>query len=155
MIVIKPAAEEHMPQILKIEQDAISPPWTHGALLNEIYETDSHFFVALDDPTPPSHSVAGFSILRRVGDDGELLQIAVAKTARRSGIGDLLMKKTLDHARENRYKSVFLEVRRGNGAAMSLYRKHGFAALRTRRDYYCDPVEDAFVMVKEIHSERK
>ena len=172
MIVIDVADEGDLPLILEIEHEAISPPWTHGALLSEIYRGDSFFAVARNiagDPMPGANSgqpayresaadderppINGFVILRRTSEDeGELLQIAVGKAALRRGVADLLMNAALDHAAANSILSVFLEVRKSNEAAISLYKKHGFGAVRTRRDYYNDPVEDALVMSRHTKS---
>ena len=142
-ISIVAATEDDIAQVLEIEREAISPPWTHGALLSEIYSGDSFFSVAAREGT-----VLGFVILRRMGDESELLQIAVSKAARRNGIADLLMDAALGYAETNALSSVFLEVRASNAAAIKLYEKHGFAPVRSRKDYYLDPVEDAIVMAR-------
>ena len=214
------ATESDIFHILEIERESISPPWTHGTLLCEIYREDSFFALAAtdgseaatrnfesvsrsselceahgelgdscqerrsadDDCTFPllgsgaaTHSselcethgelgdscqerrsadedctfpLLGFMILRRMGDDGELLQIAVKKSARRLGIGDILMDAADGYAEENTLNSVFLEVRKSNDAAIALYRKHGFKLVRVRKNYYTEPAEDAEVMVK-------
>jgi len=145
MIKITSAMEEGIPRILEIEQASISPPWTHGALLSEIYRDDSFFALAVEDDI-----IVGFCILRRMADEGELLQIAVDALARRRGVGDLLMKAELDYAREIPLRAVYLEVRAGNEAAIALYKKHGFVAAGRRKDYYTQPVEDAVIMAREI-----
>ena len=146
MIVIEAAAESDLQQIIEIEQEAIAPPWTHGALLGEIYREDSFFAVARFEPRSPP--LLGFVILRRMGDDGELLQIAVDKAARRSGVADSLMAAALEFSKETSIGTIFLEVRKTNEAAVGLYKKHGFKTVRTRKDYYSDPVEDAVVMMR-------
>jgi len=144
MISIVKATEEHLPGILGIGQEAISPSWTYSFLLTEFNKCDSQFFVAINN------DVIGFVVLRQVGDDGEILQIAVDKSARRGGVGDLLMVAALDYSREREFGSVFLEVRKGNIAAICLYEKHGFELIRTRKDYYNNPIEDAIIMKREI-----
>ena len=145
MVVIEPATEDDIPWILELEQEAISPPWTHGALLNEIYRNDSYFAVAVEN-----EEKLGFIIMRGMVDCGELLQIAVEKSARRRGVADLLMYAMLDEAGKNAINSVFLEVRKSNSAAISLYKKHGYALVRHRKDYYTNPVEDAMVMSVQV-----
>lgn len=161
---VRKTTEKDIPRILKIEQEAISPPWTQDALLSEIYKDDSFFVVAVDgvsdagiavsgvsdvsDAEVGDSHILGFAILRQVGDDGELLQIAVDISARHKGVGDLLIKAVLEHAKENGFNSVFLEVRKSNEAAVQLYEKRGFKSIRIRRDYYINPVEDALVMVR-------
>jgi len=139
------AGEEDIPRILEIEREAITPPWTHGALLGEIYREDSFFAVV----KVPVSGVQGFVILRRMGDDAELLQIAVDKAMRRHGLADQLMLAALRYSRENAPGSIFLEVRKSNEAAVALYKKHGFEPVRSRKDYYSDPVEDAVVMKRD------
>jgi ribosomal-protein-alanine N-acetyltransferase len=143
MICIRKATEEDITGILEIVQEAISPAWTHGALLGEIYKEDSYFIVADEDL-----HIVGFAVMRQVDEDGELLQIAVNKTKRRSGIGDLLINAVLKQAKERAYNSVFLEVRINNNTAINLYKKHGFNIIRTRKNYYNEPIEDAYIMVR-------
>ena len=154
MISIVAATEQDIPKILEIEREAISPPWTHGALLSEMYREDSFFVVAVcefgidNEGTcgESSSQLLGFVILRRMGDEGELLQIAVDKTARRRGVADALMESALGFSSEHSLKSVFLEVRVSNEAAIALYTKHCFQTVRRRHDYYTNPVEDAVIM---------
>jgi ribosomal-protein-alanine N-acetyltransferase len=144
--MIRLANENDILRILEIEREAISPPWSQEALLSEIRKADSYFVVAV----AASHAISGFAILREVGNDGELLQIAVDGNAQRRGIGDSLMGAVLDFAKDNTFESVFLEVRSSNKAAVRLYEKHGFKPVRTRKGYYDNPVEDALVMVREV-----
>jgi len=152
MILIKSATEEHMSRILEIERDAISPPWTHDALLGEIYKDDSYFVVAVENTTEPSPCVrvVGFVVLRQVGDDAELLQVAVDRSARRRGVADMLMDAALEYAKAHLYKSMYLEVRNSNKAALALYSKHSFSLVRRRKAYYTNPVEDALVMSRDL-----
>jgi len=148
MISIKSAAEDDIPRILEIENDSISPPWTHGSLLSEIYRDDCFFSVLSESST----GALGFVILRQVSEDeGELLQIAVDKVTRRHGVADLLMSAALRYTVENSLRKVFLEVRKGNDAAIALYKKHGFKSIRFRKEYYSDPTEDALIMTWEYY----
>ena len=166
MVRIASATEEIIGQILEIEREAISPPWTHGALLSEMYREDSFFAVAVcefgirnsefgieNEGTDEgiSSQLLGFIILRRMGDEGELLQIAVDKSVRRRGVADALMEAALGFSSEHSLKSMFLEVRVSNEAAIALYTKHCFQTVRRRKDYYTNPVEDAVVMAKSFY----
>jgi len=141
MISIRKATEGDLLWILELEQEAFSPPWTHGTLLSEIYKDDSYFVIAVEN-----EKKLGFIIMRSMVDCGELLQIAVETSIRRRGVADFLMRVMLVNARVNNIPSVFLEVRKSNTAAINLYKKHGYTLVRRRKDYYTDPVEDALVM---------
>ena len=151
MIKILAAMEVDIPRILEIEHEAISPPWTHGALLSEIYNDDSFFALATENG-----DVLGFIILRCSDEDAQLLQIAVSGKSRRRGVADMLMAAALGHvaalrhADERSPKKIFLEVRERNTAAISLYQKHGFVTIAVRKKYYTNPVEGAAIMMKEV-----
>jgi len=145
MIHIIKATEEHLQKILEIGQGSISPAWTYKMLKDELDKGDSTFYAAADN------TVKGFIVIRKVDEDAEILQIAVDDTARRRGIGDMLMKAVLEYVQESNLKSIFLEVRSSNIAAVRLYKKHGFINNRVRKDYYNDPIEDATIMIRKTH----
>ena len=145
MIEIRKAAEADIDSIIEIENEAITPAWTHGMLLNEIYRDDAHFELACEGA-----KIIGFYILREISGESELLQIAVAEAARRCGIGGELMKACLVRALKNRISKVHLEVRSKNGAAISMYEKHGFINAGKRKSYYTQPEDDAIIMTKKI-----
>ena len=161
MTKVRLATREDLSRIFEIEQEAMSPPWSYVAFEEELGRDDSFFVAAMSNTTEPSPCViamnnttnlspcvCGYAIMRKVGDDGELLKIVVEKSSRGNGIGDLLMESVLDHTEENGFKAVFLEVRVGNIAATRLYEKHGFKSVRIRKEYYNAPFEDALIMVR-------
>ena len=45
---------------------------------------------------------------------------------------------------------MILSVRESNQAAISLYKRFGFAELEKKRRYYTFPVEDGVIMIKGI-----
>jgi len=147
-MIIRAAVESDLSWLLKIQLEAFSPPWTHGAVLSEIYNDDSFFALACGE----RGEFFGFVILRRFIDTGELLQIAVDKNVRRQGVAGRLFDAALGFAQENELKSIFLEVRKSNAAAISFYIKYGFLPIRQRKDYYLNPSEDAVEMV--LHTDR-
>jgi [ribosomal protein S18]-alanine N-acetyltransferase len=77
----------------------------------------------------------GFSLVRSVADEAELLLIAVAPGHHRRGIGRRLLDDFLERARNDGIARVHLEVRDGN-AALAMYRAAGFSAVGHRRNYY-------------------
>lgn len=80
-------------------------------------------------------AIAGFSLLRTVADDAELLLIAVDPPFRRKGIGRMLLGHFLDHAAKAKARRAHLEVRAGN-PAVAMYRSNGFEPVGRRRKYY-------------------
>ena len=149
MIRIIDATEAHLPQVLAIEREAISPPWSEGALLGEIGREDGIFCLAVDDGAD-GDDIVGFCILRQAADEAELYQLAVREDCRRRGIGDALMDRVLGGCRARGVASVYLEVRRYNDAAIHLYKKRGFKSEGRRKNYYSSPVEDAVIMTLDL-----
>jgi ribosomal-protein-alanine N-acetyltransferase len=49
-------------------------------------------------------------------------------------------------------RAAILEVRAGNFAAQSLYRRYGFEVVGRRRQYYREPPEDALLMRASLKS---
>lgn len=145
MIDVIHAVETDIPAVLEIENEAISPPWSEGALLNEVGRTDGLFVLAVEDG-----AVLGFCIVRRAADEAELYQIAVREDCRHRGIADSLMKAALGYCRENAVMSLYLEVRRSNEPAIRLYKKNGFKNEGRRKNYYSSPVEDAVIMTLSL-----
>lgn len=141
MIRIVNCKMRHIPSITVIENDCITPPWSEENLRREVEADDSCFLVAVENDAP-----IGFAIAHRSGDEWELYQIAVTATYRRCGIGEELLCTILDTAGES---SVYLEVRRSNTGAISLYKKYGFEELGIRKNYYSAPVEDALILRRE------
>lgn len=77
----------------------------------------------------------GFSLVRTVVDESELLLLAVRPTHQRRGVGRHLLDDFLSRARNDRVARAHLEVRDGN-PAVSMYRNVGFAPVGRRRNYY-------------------
>ena len=95
-------------------------------------------------------SVSGFIIGRQVGDEAEILILAVNPARRRRGEGGSLLRAALEEFQARNVVSVFLEVRDSNQDAIAFYSKHGFSERDVRLKYYRDPEESAVVMEKKI-----
>jgi len=96
-----------------------------------------------------SHAkVCGFLVARTTGDEAEILNIAIDPTHRRNGIGSALLSAAISSAQTHHAKTIYLEVRESNRAAIAFYAKHGFAKSAVRRAYYSSPTENAVVMKK-------
>jgi ribosomal-protein-alanine N-acetyltransferase len=97
-------------------------------------------------------AVHGFSLLRTVADEAELLLLAVAPEAQRRGVGTSLLHHFIDHARRAGARRVHLEVRDGN-PAVAMYQALGFKAEGRRSKYYSGEdgsQHDALTMAREL-----
>lgn len=86
----------------------------------------------------------GFILARAVGDEAEILTLAVAPAARRQGIARVLIQAAASHALGLGARTLFLEVATGNDPARRLYAGLGFTAAGRRKAYY--GAEDAHVL---------
>jgi ribosomal-protein-alanine N-acetyltransferase len=79
--------------------------------------------------------IIGFALSRTVVDDSELLLLAVLPDWHRRGIGQQLLDRFVESARQSGVTRVHLEVRDGN-PAIAMYRQSGFAPAGRRLKYY-------------------
>ena len=94
--------------------------------------------------------VTGFILGRQVGDESEILNLAVTAVGRRRGQGAALLKAALDKFRSRGVNRVFLEVRESNQTGIAFYEEHDFSKTRRRARYYRDPDEAAMVMERKL-----
>jgi ribosomal-protein-alanine N-acetyltransferase len=94
--------------------------------------------------------ITGFLLGRQVGDEAEILNLAVLPERRHRGEGGALLEKALEEFRMRGVGRVFLEVRESNETAIGFYGKQGFAKMGRRPGYYLEPEEAALLMGREV-----
>ena len=98
--------------------------------------------------------VVGFALSRVVAGEAELLLLAVARDRQREGIGELLLNRFMNDARDRGARQLHLEVRDGN-PAVRLYKGAGFSEVGRRRNYYSGrdgQLFDALTLAKTFDS---
>jgi len=84
----------------------------------------------------PPHELLGYICWWLIGDELQILNLAVHPERRQRGIGRAMVELAL-HAMQARHAgTITLEVRQDNGAAIALYRSFGFTESGVRRHYY-------------------
>ncbi len=117
----------------------------HGARLREeLARAFARILVARVARAP-----VGALLSWHVADEVHVLDVAVAGSARRRGVGRALVSALLASARREGARLVLLEVRTSNSAAISLYGEAGFAPFHVRKGYYLDG-EDGLEMRLEL-----
>jgi ribosomal-protein-alanine acetyltransferase len=114
--------------------------WSAGDLL-QLSRSGTRIWVAQD-----AGQIVGAAALRTAGDEAEVLNLGVAPSLRRRGLGRELLAAAISDARHAGAARIFLEVRESNLGAQAFYRNLGFAEIGRRRAYYRDPAEDALVL---------
>lgn len=126
---------EHIDAVMDIMSaafgDRYGEAWTRSQLAGILPMAGVTLTLAFDRHC----SAVGFSLVRTVADESELLLIAVLPDHHRLGVGGQLLDHFIEHARESGIGRVHLEVRDGN-PAVEMYRKAGFSRAGRRRNYY-------------------
>jgi ribosomal-protein-alanine N-acetyltransferase len=94
--------------------------------------------------------VCGYCVVSCTVGVAELESVAVSVSQRRSALGLVLCEQVMQWARERGAKSMELEVRESNAAAIGLYRRLGFIEQGRRLRYYREPEEDALLMAAKL-----
>ena len=144
---VRRATVEDLPDVVALERQCYSDPWTPGAFASLPDNPAVYFVVARQADSGP---LTGYAIAWHVLDESELANLAVQPSSRRSGVGALLLDATLENARQESVKRVYLEVRESNVAARRLYASRGFSEVGRRKKYYRSPDEDALILRREV-----
>lgn len=134
---------EDLDQVMEIENDLISPPWTREGFFTFLLKDENMFFVVEE-----KGQILGYCSMQTVLDEGDILNVAVTRDRQKEGIGYFLVDSMLMLAAARGIHIVHLEVRESNGSARRLYRRLGFKEDGFRKNYYTDPVENAVLMTK-------
>jgi ribosomal-protein-alanine N-acetyltransferase len=143
---VRRATPDDLAEILRIERMSFSDPWSAGNFASSIADPAVYLCVA----ESPVAEIVGYAVLRAVSDEGEILNLAVAPSARGQGFARALMADAMAAAVARRVSTVYLEVRESNRVAIALYETFGFAPAGRRRRYYRLPDEDALVFRAEL-----
>lgn len=95
----------------------------------------------------------GFVTYHLAEETADIIDIGVAPSFQKRGVGAQLLTALFDHLRHLSANEVFLEVSCANEGALKLYEKVGFRAVGARPQYYKSGIyegTDALVMSKKI-----
>lgn len=140
--VIAQLTEKDLSEILLIEQRCYPFPWTEGIFrdcLSGGYLCRGLF---------RDSRLLGYGILSVAVGESHILNICVTPDQQGKGFASPFLCTLLDEAKEWGAEIAFLEVRKSNVAALSLYSKLGFSEIGCRKNYYPngDEREDAIVL---------
>ncbi|WP_241781548.1 ribosomal protein S18-alanine N-acetyltransferase [Paenibacillus sp. DMB5] len=137
---------EDIPEILVIEREAFTMPWTEEAFRNEL--THNHFakYMVME----LQERIIGYAGMWAIVDEAHVTNIALLEAYRGRKWGERLLDELMRTAGFLGMKSITLEVRVSNEVAQNLYRKKGFRPAGTRKGYYSDNREDALIMWADL-----
>ena len=142
-IKIIPMQKEHIKDIVELEKQCFSEPWSENALAEELDNNCAVFFIAIIN-----NKLAGYMGMHNICSQGYITNIAVFEQYRKKGIASSLIEKIINYAVNNNMEFISLEVRKSNIPAISLYDKYEFKQMGIRKNFYKKPCEDAIIMTR-------
>ena len=144
MRMITLAKKEHLSLIADIEQMIFSEPWSEKSL--ELCLTDKAFCICcFEDET-----LTSYCTVITVLDEAQIINVATSTDFRGMGYAKTVIEAVFAECYKRGINSISLEVRESNVPAISLYQSFGFKIEGKRKDFYKNPRENAFVMIKNL-----
>ena len=139
----EPLLAQQLDRVLAVEARAYAHPWSAANFLDAL-QSGYQAQVLVADST-----VIGYFVAMQGVEEVHLLNITVAPEYQRQGWSRVMLDALTLWARGKAAHWVWLEVRRGNVRALTVYEAHGFRQVGVRKQYY--PAgngvrEDALVM---------
>ena len=135
--------EADLDEVVEIEKRSFVAPWSKR-LFRETLSFPLSFNLVIRKKV--DNKVAGYANFYVIGDEVQILNIAVAPESRKEGYATRLLRHAIAYWASAGGKEFFLEVREGNSEAIRLYEKLGFVKVGRRKKYYTETNEDALVM---------
>jgi ribosomal-protein-alanine acetyltransferase len=144
-VLWRPMTVDDLQTIAALEARIHAAPWTEGNFRDALAAGYSMRVGVRDG------CIVAYGVLMLGPGEAQLLNLSVVHEARRAGLGRTLLARFLDDAWRLSAEQIFLEVRVGNVAAVSLYEAAGFVSVARRVGYYPPTAqgtarEDALVM---------
>ncbi len=113
-------------------------------------DTLTRSLVAETEQADGKFETAGFVIFHVADRISEIYNIAVDNSHSRLGVGTSLMQQVVEWSRTEGACKLMLEVRKSNHGAIQFYKRFGFNIAGERHNYYSNPLEDAYVMERDL-----
>lgn len=136
---------EDLDQVILIEEDSFTRPWTRQYFMKEIDNGDFGDIFVLKE----NGEVIAYGDLWYMFENCDLTKIVVKRQYRHKGYGKKMLRYLIRAAKEKGCEFMHLEVDVNNADAIRLYEKNRFTTVRTRNSYYQNG-NDAYDMVRGL-----
>jgi ribosomal-protein-alanine N-acetyltransferase len=137
---------EDFETLWRVDQECFPPGISYTQQELKVYMRRKGAFTLVAEDF--SGAIAGF-IVAHGGLTGHIITIDVLPAARRSGLGSQMLHAAEERLRAAGSLAVGLEAAVDNVSALSFYKRHGYAVIKTWPRYYSNGV-DALVLKKEL-----
>lgn len=150
-VMLRTLYQSDINQILAIENAVHIAPWNEQTFKACFQAGYTGWVVEADK------KIIGFIIISVTSEECHILNLCVAREFQGKGWGRALLEHALNHVRKHGIGIAYLEVRRSNRRAISLYRQMKFHQIGERKGYYptVSGNEDALVFAISLHEEQE
>lgn len=142
-LTMRQANEADLDEIIAIEQESFTNPWTEEGWKRELENPLAYYEVLLYHDV-----VIGYVGAFLLGDEAHIGNVAIREEFRNNGYGRYMMNHYLFSLYEKEMTSATLEVRDDNYPAIVLYESLGFRVEGVRKNYYADVKRDGLIYWK-------
>ena len=140
-ILIEEASIKDVKSIYEIGRQCFTDAWREETIKNDLSRDHSVYFIA-----KINGKAGGYGCFWFIADEAQLVNIGVLPIFRRLGAAEKIIQSGIEEALHRHMQTMFLEVRVGNLAAQTLYRKYNFHVVSLRKGVYERPKEDGYIM---------
>ena len=115
--------------------------WNYTTLKEELCSPFSTYIIAKTQ----DGTILGFSGIKIVLDEADLMNIVTRKSMRNLGIASSMLEYLISYCKSSKIKSLNLDVNVQNSIAINLYKKYNFKEVGLRKKYY-NNTYDAILM---------
>ncbi|HEX4586246.1 MAG TPA: ribosomal protein S18-alanine N-acetyltransferase [Burkholderiaceae bacterium] len=141
--LVKPLLQADLDQVMHVETDVYPFPWTRGNFEDALRAGYTSWAMVDSAGLMIAYAIAMLAV-----EEAHLLNLSVARSFQRQGYGWKMLEWIAQCTRDYGARSLMLEVRPSNDAALRLYKRYGFERIGVRPGYYpaVGGREDAIVM---------
>lgn len=97
-----------------------------------------------------NNTIIAYLGIKYVCDTLDIIAIQTRKEYQNQHLANKLLEAMFEFAKKNHIVTLNLEVRSSNSIAIRLYENHQFKKIGIRKNYYSNPLEDAYIYQKNI-----
>ena len=140
-LIFRPMTQDDADAVAELELKCFAMPWSRADFFREVKNELAEYVVGELDKKIVAYAGAWVSF-----EQAEVMHVAVDPKLRGQGRGTLLFGELIKAVKARGAKSITLEVRPSNAAAIKLYENFGLKSVGRRKNYYRDNDEDALIM---------
>lgn len=147
-LVAAPMTAADVDEVWALERSVFPYPWSRANFADSVQSGYDGWTVR-----DAGGELAGYYLLMYALDEAHLLDVAVAASRQKQGLGRRLLDRITARARGHGMRSILLEVRPSNVRALAVYQRYGYVQIGRRKGYYpagAGAREDAIVMRLEL-----